>query len=372
MTTNLLHLARPRDILVAIGVVALVAGCASAPESSAPGPQGFPAPPDPARFYYERTLLGTGSVRQLDSTDRMRKILTGTTAREGIGFAKPFDVVVHRGRLFVSDTVHRLVLAMDFGSGRSFVIGDRGDDGDLFKPLGLAVDDAGNLYVTDTSLKAIQVYDRDGNYLRKISVKGQLDRPSGIDVSPDGSRLFVVDTGGVDSRNHHLVVFDARTGQKLRVIGGRGSAPGKLNLPRDVHLGRDDLLYVTDGGNFRVQAFTQDGQYVRAWGEPGRRLGQFSRPKGIAVDKEGNVYAADAAFGNFQIFTPEGKLLLFIGNRSTRPGPAKFMLPAGIDVDEDGRVYMVDQYYRKIDVFRPASLAETAGYFGGGLAGEPE
>jgi hypothetical protein len=82
------------------------------------------------------------------------------------------------------------------------------------------------------------------------------------------------------------------------------------------------------------------------------------------VDPQGNIYAADAAFGNFQIFTPDGQLLLFIGSRSTRPGPAQYMLPAGIDVDEDGRVYFVDQFFRKVDVFRPAALAKGEGYLG--------
>jgi sugar lactone lactonase YvrE len=126
----------------------------------------------------------------------------------------------------------------------------------------------------------------------------------------------------------------------------------------------DGLLYVTDGGNFRVQVFDQEGRFVRTWGSPGRRLGQFSRPKGIALDPQGNVYVADAAFGNFQIFTAQGALLMFIGERSTTPGPAKYMLPAGIDVDQDGRVYMVDQFFRKIDIFRPAALEPTDGFLG--------
>jgi len=70
----------------------------------------------------------------------------------------------------------------------------------------------------------------------------------------------------------------------------------------------------------------------------------------------------DSAFGNFQVFNPEGDLLLFVGERSERDGPGKYMLPSGIYVDEDGRVYMVDQWFRKVEVFRPYALQESQGF----------
>jgi sugar lactone lactonase YvrE len=117
-----------------------------------------------------------------------------------------------------------------------------------------------------------------------------------------------------------------------------------------------------DGGNFRVVVFDKEGRYLHSFGSVGRQFGQFARPKEIATDLEGNVYVVDTAFGNFQIFTADGELLLFVGDRSERDAPAKYMLPSGIAVDEDGRVYMVDQWFRKIDVFRPASLKTDSGW----------
>ncbi len=346
----------------------MLASCASPPEPEPMGPLAFPKPPDAPRFYYERTIFGTGAVKRQSSNDRLRSMLTGADERDGIGFAKPFDVAVHKGRVFVSDTVQRVILAMDFVTGASFAIGDRGDEGDLFKPLGLAVDAQGKLYVCDTQVKKVLVYDRDGNWQHSISLAEHMNRPAGMDVSPDGSRLFVVDTGGVESDWHRIAVFDPVQRRHVRNIGSRGTKDGQFNLPRDVSLGPDGLLYVTDGGNFRVQVLDQDGNFVRAWGSPGRHLGQFTRPKGISVSHDGNPYVVDAAFGNFQLFTPKGELLLFIGGRSEVPGPAKYMLPSGIDVDEDGRVYMLDQFFRKLDVYRPASLQTDQGYFGQSLA----
>ena len=345
--------------------VALFAGCAGPPQQNDDrGPLVFPKPPDPPRFVFERTILGTGSVRSLSDRDRLRSLLTGSAVREGIGFAKPFDVAVRKGRVHVTDTVHRSVMVLDFASGNSFVIGDRGDDGDLHKPLGIAIDDQQRIYVVDATLRGVQIYDKEGNFSRRVDLSKFTQRPSGIDVNSEGSVLYVVDTGGVDSDDHRVVIVDGESGKLTRSIGTRGTKDGEFNLPRDVRVGPNGLVYVTDGGNFRVQAFTQDGRHVRSWGQPGRRLGQFSRPKGISIDKGGNVYVVDAAFGNFQIFNADGELLMFVGDRSTTPEPAKYMLPAGIDVDEDGRIYMIDQFFRKLDVYRPVELKEVDGWLG--------
>jgi DNA-binding beta-propeller fold protein YncE len=166
----------------------------------------------------------------------------------------------------------------------------------------------------------------------------------------------------VTSDRHLVRVFDGVSGAHLMDIGKRGSGPGEFNLPRDLAIGRDGRLYVVDGGNFRVVVFDKDGRYLQSFGSVGKQYGQFARPKEIAADRDGNVYVVDSAFGNFQIFNPEGELLLFVGDRSERDGPAKYMLPSGIAVDEDGRVYVVDQWFRKIDIFRPAAVKPGTGF----------
>lgn len=343
-------------------VFILLTGCASQPKPEPPPPLPFPPPPEQARFYFERTIWGTGDVKKRTDDDYLKEILTGIPTRSGTAFAKPFDVAVTKGKVYVSDSVARVVHVLDYPAGHTYTIGDKDGGGTLYKPLGLALDNSGNLYVSDITAKKIQIYDNAGTHLRTLDGKEKWSRPSGIDVSPDGSTIFIVDTGGVESDAHRVLVVDAYSGELKQTIGKRGTKNGELNLPRDVHLGPDGLLYVTDGGNFRVQVFTQEGEFVRTWGKPGRRLGHFSRPKGITVDGAGNIYASDAAFGNFQIFNSQGQLLLFIGARSTKPGPAQYMLPSGIDVDEDGRIFFVDQFFRKVDVFRPATLRAGDGY----------
>ena len=345
-------------------MLAFIGACATSPEQVAGPlkPLVFPPPPDEPRFIFERTVLSSADLEVSDRQTRLRRMLTGESA-SGTGFAKPFDVSVCQGKIYVSDTVRRRVLAFDVQSRRFFEIGNE-DPGFLRKPLGLDNDNECNLYVADATTRQIAVYDQSGNFLRAIGGIDWFERLSHVAVDSSGAKLFVVDTGGVNSPFHGVRVFDAQSGAHLYDIGGRGDAAGKFNLPRDAVIGPDGLLYVVDGGNFRVQVFQQDGSFVRSFGSIGRQYGQFSRPKGVSIDPEGNSYVSDAAHGNFQIFDRNGQLLLFVGDRSEQSGRAKYMLPAGIDVDEDGRVYMVDQFYRKLDIYRPAHLAATDGYLG--------
>ncbi len=359
-----------RFLAAAVGSAALLlAGCVSEPvkeEVVEEKVYAYPSPPEEPRFFFERMVMSTGDANTLDKDSKLKELLTGVASTTGgVGFNKPYDVEARGGRLYVSDSARRTVYVMDYIEKRHFTVGDRGGEGTLSKPLGIALDDQRNLYVADNTNDAVYIYDPEGNFLRSVGDSETLSRPSGVEVTPDGSRVFVLDTGGVDSAYHRIVVFDGMSGELINTIGTRGAEEGQFNLPRDITYNRKNgLIYVTDGGNFRVQAFDTDGKFQRTWGQVGTQLGQFGRPKGIATDSDGNIYVADAAFGNFQIFNEQGQLLLFIGSRSSRFEPGSYMLPNGIAIDEDDRIYLVDQYFRRVDIFRPATLEPTQGFMG--------
>jgi len=344
--------------LVAGGLAISAAGCAAPPpepETFDPRSLVYPPPPEQPRFYFERTIIGSNDVIEETSTDRFRRFATGESLR-GTGFAKPFGVVARGGRMLVSDTVNRYVHVYDF-PGKSYGEIGRKGVGRLSKPLGIATDLAGNVYVVDGSAQRVLIYDPAGVYVTSVGTGDILERPSGIAVTPDGSAIYVVDTGGVRSENHQVVVFD-RYGAVMERIGGRGRDEGKFNLPLDCGLGPDGKLYVVDTGNFRVQVFRPDGSLDHVFGSAGRYPGQFGHPKGIAIGSDDTLYITDTTFGVFQIFTPDGQILMWVGERNEAGGPGKFVLPAGISVDLDGRIYVVDQFFQKIEVFRPASLPE--------------
>ena len=320
----------------------------------------FPPPPEVPRLIWERTLNSSADVTPDEKDGALRRMVTGEV-RTGEGLAKPYGVAVRNGRVYVGDTVSRSVVLFDLNAKRHAQIGID-DPGSLRMPFGIDIDSKNNLYVLDGTLKRVHVYDAQGKFVRMLGQNIKWSRPAGLALDEQRRRIYVVDAGGVDSEDHRVRALDLGTGNLLFDIGKRGDGPGEFNLPRDAVVGADGLLYVVDGGNFRVQVFDAEGKFMKTFGAIGRQGGQFSRPKEIAADTQGNIYVVDSAFGNFQIFDRNGVLLLDVGSRGNTDAPAKFMLPSGIAVDLDGRVYMVDQYFRKVEVFRPALLPASATY----------
>lgn len=363
-----LHLLSSRYVLGAsvAGLAMVMLGACTGPDLSIESvtlekvqpstPLVYPAGPARARFIHEATIVGSADIVEETGSDRFKEFATGY-GRKTEGFGKPFGIVARHGRLYVSDTVRRMVHVMDRGGGTYFQLGTE-DVGRLSKPLGLAVDDSGKIYVCDGTTRRVMVFGPGGEFLTAIGGPEHLRRPSSVTVSPDGARIYVVDTGGIDTKEHRVVVFDSG-GSKIRSFGSRGSGRGQFNLPLAIERADNGDLVVLDTGNFRVQRFNANGAALSSFGKAGRYPGQFGHPKDVALDRDGNIYVTDPSFGVFQIFSPSGRILLSVGERNETGGRGRFLLPAGIDIDADGRVYVVDQYFRKIEVFRPADLPES-------------
>ncbi|WP_255429158.1 6-bladed beta-propeller [Ramlibacter albus] len=355
---------KTRFACAALGIAVLLAmgGCVTqptVPEKKAEIPA-FPPPPEAARIVWERSIHSSADVVDDSKDGALRRFVTGEV-RAGEGLDKPYGVAVRNGKVYVGDTVARNVVVYDLNARKFTRLGIE-EPGGLRMPFGIDIDPQGNVYVLDGTLKRVHVYDANGKFLRMLGNDMKWSRPAGLALDAKRRRIYVVDAGGVDSNDHKVRAIDLDTGKALLEIGKRGDGNGEFNLPRDAVVGADGLLYVVDGGNFRIQVFDADGKFVKTFGAIGRQSGQFARPKEIAADNEGNIYVADSAFGNFQIFNKEGQLLLDVGSRGPQDQPAKFMLPSGIAVDSDGRIYMVDQFFRKVEVFRPAHLPANAAY----------
>ncbi|WP_169307120.1 SMP-30/gluconolactonase/LRE family protein [Ferrimonas sediminicola] len=351
------------SLILALLMGPTLVGCASQMVTQDVEEFVYPKAPDAPRFYWQKMLLGSQSVEHETEESRIQRFITGTTA-ESRGLSKPFGIAVHRGRIFVSDPPARDVLMFDPHQYR-FKSLSADPNVTLMKPFGLEVADDGTLYVLDQTLKDIKVFNREGNWLRTLSLDAPLEMPTDLALSPDGRSVFVSETGKVDNQNHVIYRFDATSGELLDTLGSRGKGEMEFNFPKGIDIDEDNKLYVVDSGNFRVQVIDLEARtLVHTFGQVGRTFGSFSRPKDIAVDGEGRIYVTDAAFGNVQIFNQQGQLLMFIGERGGELRPGVFMLNSGIDVDEDGRILMADQFFRKVDIFRPVAVAEDQGFLG--------
>lgn len=316
----------------------------------------WPAPPDLPRFAYEFTLRSAADIIQDREDVKLQKELLGTTIPKAPAMSKPDDVVARNGRIYVSDTAMRKITVWDIPGRKVYYMGVK-KPGELTKPAGMALDKNMNVYVCDVTERKVNVYDSLGLFLRSIGSQLDLDRPTGVTVSPEGDRIYVIDRSYNETMNHRVVVYDGE-GNKLFVIGERGKGDGEFNVPVRGAVGPDGTLYILDAGNFRVQAFDRDGKFLRAWGQPGNNIGDLARPRSIAVGNDGNIYITDGTFANVQLFNPQGQLLLTVASYGDIDGPAILKMPMGVAVDETGRIYVVDQYYNKVEVIRRLTQKE--------------
>ncbi len=325
-------------------LISTISGCATTKDAQKPVDLVWPLPPEQPRVKFVRTVRSEADVGATrNRSGKLKDFLLGRQD-EIIPIKKPYGVHADReGRLFVTDTGWGKVLVFDFKNKQFSVWGIEGR-GLLSKPAGITSDSQQRIYVTDLLQKRVVVYDRDGNFLRGIGKKGQLERPVGVAVDEKLGRVYVVDV-----KKHHIAVFDMK-GKRVSTLGRRGAKPGQFNFPTNVAIDRQGKLYVVDSMNFRVQIIDPDGRVLRTFGEIGDGLGKFTRPKGIGVDSEGHIYVVDAAFNNFQIFDQRGSLLLFVGSIGREPG--QFWLPGGAYVDDQNRIYVADQYNFRVQVFQ--------------------
>lgn len=331
-------------------------GCQGpAPQRRASGPVLWPVPPELPRYLHEATLRNASSLGDASDDDRLRRTLTGVDSSKA-SFGKPMAVAALRGRVYVTDTEGRRVFVFDAPRRRTFHFGTR-LEGELKKPAGIAVDAQGLVYVVDSTARRLVIFDALGLYKSHIDGGRDWVRPTAVAVSADGARIYVVDTGGVETERHRIYMH-AADGRALGTIGRRGDGAGEFNLPTDAAVGPDGTLWVLDAGNFRVQSLSAEGSPRHRFGSVGNGLGQLARPRGLAVDLQGLVYVSDANFCNVQVFQPGGELLLALGGRSETDMPGRYLLPSKLACDETGRLYVVDQYFHKVEVIRRLSEAE--------------
>ena len=117
--------------------------------------------------------------------------------------------------------------------------------GRLHKPRAAAFDSHDNLYLTDLTDR-VQVFDRDGKYLRGWSTpEFNVDGPSGLTVDRFG-RLLVADT------HFYRVLVYSPQGEILFQLGDgvQGTTPGRFGYPTDV--------VIDSAGNFCVAEYGEN------------------------------------------------------------------------------------------------------------------
>jgi DNA-binding beta-propeller fold protein YncE len=329
---------------VVVALAVLLAGCASAPPASKETKMVWPPPPLPARIQFVRAI---SSEKDLNSdttfTENLAAFLTGEKLPSG-RIAEPVGLAVSDDgeRLYVSDMMQQAVFTFDFKNRKFTKLGEVG------VPSGVGLDAQENVYVVDTAKKAIAVFGRDGKQINEFT-DPEFERPNGLAIDKARGRIYVVDTGSRDAKEHNVKVYDL-TGKRIGAIGGRpGGDLGEFSYPTYVAVDANGNVYVSDTLNSRVQKFDANGKFVTTFGQLGTNWGEFDKPKGVAVDSFGNLYVADSGWSNVQIFNPKGQVLLFFGGRGPVPGMMKN--PLAMAIDKNNKIYVGDYLNHRIGVY---------------------
>jgi DNA-binding beta-propeller fold protein YncE len=330
-------------LLVASSIVAgLLVSCRS------PRPDGPPAsaealvwppPPDEPRIAYVKSIATPRDIgRSPSAWKRAISFITGA-ADERESLVKPLGIALDEaGNVCITDTGNNTVCYLDL-AGKRWRRWAAAGKTRFESPVSVAR--AGDIfYLADSELGIVLAFREDGREVFRIS--SPLKRPAGVAVVGDSLAV-------ADSAAHTVFVFDLR-GQPRVQFGKHGDGPGEFNFPTHVAADSQGHLLVTDSLNSRVQVFDRAGKFLAQIGSAGDAPGQFGRPKGVAADTFGHVYVVDAVFDNVQVFDLTGRLLLNWGEGGSKPGT--FGVPAGIAIGQDNQIYVADSYNHRVQVFK--------------------
>lgn len=329
----------------------------------------WPKPPDIARIRYIREVqkalkpddTATGAPgksatakKKQSWMDRMAGVPTTDTGAKKVDYTnylgRPYGLGVDsKGRVYVADSYVSAVFIFDLEQKTTQLLRN-GVEAAFGTIIGLTVDEDDRVFVVDALRHRVAVFGKD---LKLETYFGDTDlqHPGGVAVDSENRFVYVVDTD-----KQHVAVFDADSFKLLRTIGHGPKAvgdedPGSLSKPSNVAIDPDGLVYVSDTMNNRIQVFDADGNFVRMWGKQCDAPGCFARPKGISLDSDGHIWVADAFLNTVQIFDTEGHLLGYFGGAGTLPG--QFSTPASVYVDKkNNRAFVTEQFPGRMQVFR--------------------
>ena len=240
---------------------------------------------------------------------------------------------------------------------------------------GVKMDSAGNLYVTDTQNDTIRKITPAGGV---TTIAGLAGTPGSADGVGSAARFslpaFVAldNTGNLyvtDFGNHTIrQISPVGTNWVVTTIAGLAGHPGsangmnsaaRFNYPAGLRVDSTGNVYVPDAGNNTIRKLAHVGTnwvvttIAGLAGVSGSTDGtgsaaRFNYPAGVAVDPTGNLYVTDNGNNTIRMITPAGVVTTIAGLAGTSGSAdgsgsgARFNIPWGVDMDTAGNLYVTD------------------------------
>lgn len=243
------------------------------------------------------------------------------------------------GRILVADTGRNRVLEFSESLSLLSIHTFAGSDYALFGPAGFAIDQAGNVYIANQFKHCIVKCNSAMTPIAQWGTlgtgPGQLQHPTNLAFSPDGTRLYVTEI-----TNDRVSIFDPNGGF-IGSFGSSGTNQAQFDNPFGIAVDAVGNVFVSDVLNQRIQVFTPDGIYQRYFGWPGTAPGQFNYPSGIYFDSSWNLYVADQLNNRIQVVTAAGEPICQFGSGPGQ-GPGYLWSPFFAGPLRDGSVLVGD------------------------------